>query len=742
MRTFYRLLLCSVCVAGAPLPAFAATGSAAPEATMLPELIVTAEKRETNVQRTPMAIEALSAETLQARMITNIEGLATALPNVQFGVNNGQARVSLRSLGTDAIGQGNEGRVAFHQDGVYLGHPEAQMIGYFDVERIEVVYGPQGTLYGRNATGGAVNLISRAPIDDFNGYIRGSFGNFSAVRLEGAAGGQIMPGVAGRLAFMTNDHAGYGHNLFNGEDVEDSHIAAVRGKLKFALGHAANLTLAADYMREKDHAFGYHLIGQGGLTPGNPPLKGVLYGGMATTEGWDVASDSGPNDRRSFFGVTADLRAPLGAFEFRSITAYRSQEVDLQTDLDQTTAPLTLNFVKADARTWSEELQLNRDFGRGNFMLGAFYYRDEFDGGNQVVIPRAFLFPFPAPLDLKQGITKAGRLKTDAYAFFANLRYEVTDELTLRAGLRYSREKKSVDELSIIDIVTPWPPTQPFGTGCRPTNLVCQPQVDSKVFDSLNPSVTLQYQPASQVMFYATYSTGFKSGGYNLGSSQKPFRPERINDLEGGAKSTWLDGKVRLNAAIFYYRYDDLQLTRNNGTVVEVVNAAAAIVKGGELSLTALPTTSLKLEANVGLLDAKYKSFFSADSARPSLGVLNLSGNRLTQAPQYTVNLAAEYSTPIGADSVSLRIEEQLVGEAFYTPFNLKNQAQSAYTRTNVFLRFRPANDRWNLSLYCRNLEDRRIRTNAFTSAPQIGVPIVGSYQEPRVYGIEAEHSF
>ena len=744
MRNYYGWLFVSVCAASVLHP-ISAAAEAAPAQTAPPqiaEVTVTAEKRESSLQTTPIAIEVVAGAALEERMITNIEGLAATLPNVQFGANTGQARVSLRSLGTDVVGQGNEGRIAFHQDGVYLGHPEAQLLGFYDIERIEVLYGPQGTLYGRNATGGAINVITRAPTHDLNGYLHGEFGNYRATHFEGAVGGSILPGVDGRLAFMTDDHAGYGRNLFNGMGVDDNHTKSVRGKLRFDLGSHADLTVAADYMRERDRANGYRLVGQAGLTPGAPPLKGLLYGGITTTDGWDVATDSGPYDRRSFGGGTADLHVYLGEFNLRSITAYRTQDVSLQTDLDQTTADLSQAYVTANAHTWSQELQLSRDFSRGSWMLGAFYYNDKFFGGTNLIAPPAFLRPFPASLALTQGFTLTGYLGTEAYAGFVNLRYELTDALTLRAGVRYSSETKSVNEINVVDIVTPWPPTEPFGSPCHPTDFACKHQTTSKSFASLKPSATLEYQPAERLMLYLTYATGFKSGGYNLGSAQAPYNPEDIRDYEGGLKSAWLGGRIRLNAAMFYYKYRNLQLSKNFGTVVQVVNASAATVKGAELNISALPTTNLKLETNVGLLDSKYDSFVTVDAARPSLGPLDLAGNHLTQAPRYTINLAAEYNIPIPSGSVTFRAEERLIDKVYFTPYNLNNQSQSAYTKTNLFLRYKAADDHWNGALFVRNLESRRIKTNTNVSSVLLGYPILGGFEAPRTFGIQIGYDF
>jgi iron complex outermembrane receptor protein len=739
MRNYYKYLCLPIFAWGSAYGAATSTENGSEE---LSEIVVTAEKRETNLQKTPMAIQVVSGAELDERMIMGVEGLTAVLPNVQFGSNLGQARVSLRGIGTDVVSQGNEGRIAFHEDGIYLGHPEAQLAGYYDIERIEVLYGPQGTLYGRNATGGAINIITRQPTEDLDGYLHVSAGNYDALRVEGALGGPLIAGVTGRIAFLTNDHSGYGQNIDNGTDVDDNHTKSFRGKLHFDLTSLAELTLSADYMRERDHAFGYHYFGQAGLTPGTPPLKGTLYGGVATTNGWDLAADSGPADDRSFGGAEADLHIRVGSIDIRSLTGYRTQNVHLQTEIDETTTDLGQYYLVARANTWSEELRASQSFDRGNWMAGVYYYDDRFFGGNIIAAPPAFVFPYPASLDLKQGFTVLGHLDTQAYAAFANAQYQLQDTLTAKVGVRYSSEQKTVNEVNSVDLVTPWPPTQDFNTRCRPTDLQCARQIASRTWDSFDPTATLEYNPSSSVMAYVTYSTGFKSGGYNVGNAQPPYNPERITAYEGGFKSMWWDGRLRANASIFLYKYKDLQLSRNNGTIVQVVNAAAATVRGSELTITALPTKDLQLDLNVGLLDGKYDSFVTVDAARPSLGPVNLAGEYLTQAPRYTVNLGLEYRLPVTTGDLKFRAEEKFIDRVYFTPFDLANQSQAAYTKTNMFLRYKPHNERWVASCFVRNLEDRRIKTNTNVSTGLLGYPILGSLEAPRTYGAQIGYDF
>lgn len=248
----------------------------AQEAVSLDEVIVTAQKRAESLQDVAASVSAVGGEALRERQISSIEGLAQSLPNVNFGQTTGNARIAVRGVGFDNISLGNEGRIAYHVDGVYVSRPAAALATFYDVERVEVLRGPQGTLYGRNATGGAVNLVSRAPTLEPSGYAEATIGNYGLVKAEGGIGGPISDKVAGRLAFQVIERDGYGRNITNGLPVDDQSTQGVRGQLRFEPAPWATLTLSGDYFSEDDHAYSFHFLGAGSLPDpaSTPPLPG------------------------------------------------------------------------------------------------------------------------------------------------------------------------------------------------------------------------------------------------------------------------------------------------------------------------------------------------------------------------------------------------------------------------------------------------------------------------------------
>src|SRR5882724_5381556 len=270
----------------------------------LEEVVVTAEKRSSNVQTTPLAISALRGEDLEARQINDIGGLAQAVPNVDFGQSTGNARISIRGIG-------------YHLDGIYLSRPASVLGTYFDVDRIEVVSGPQGSLYGRNATAGAVNVLTRNPTDSLEGYVDVALGNYDENRVAGAIGGAIANGVDERFAFQTVSRSGYGKNITTGVDVDDQHTVAFRNKVDFKLGDYAHLLVSGDYMQENDHADGFHYLGAG--SPYFTPL-GFVYGGTYPSNPRVTANPLGPDNHRKFYGFSADFHAAWGAVDFQSIS--------------------------------------------------------------------------------------------------------------------------------------------------------------------------------------------------------------------------------------------------------------------------------------------------------------------------------------------------------------------------------------------------------------------------------------
>jgi len=712
------------------------------------EIIVTAQKRATNLQETAAAISVADGEDLREQQVTSIEGLAQTLPSVNFGQTTGNARIAIRGIGFDNTTVGNEGRVAYHVDGVYVARPAATLAGFYDIERVEVLRGPQGALYGRNATGGAINVISRAPGDRMNGYFDATYGNYDLKKLEGAFGGPVSDILSARFSFQAIDRDGYGKNLTNGRDVDDQSTIAVRGQLRFEPSDTFDLTLSADYFHQDDHAYSFHYLGRGSLTDlsSTPPLPGqqltgIRAGGVVPANFRDSTSDSGPDNRRTFWGLAANARFDMGWAELFSVTGYRGSKFQVLSDLDVTSARLTVYDQFEDADQFSQELRLAGEYSRGDWMIGGYYFDESLFGGTRIPLDPVVLSRAPTlpPLSfLRQGYYGVGQLDTKAYALFGSARFELTDQFAVRLGVRYSDETKNIDEVLKFDFATPFPP---FVPQFPPTPPGVRRQLETSS-SSFTPSATIEYKANDDLFLYATYAKGFKSGGFNLGVIQPPFAPEKITDYEAGIRADWLNGRLRTNISAFYYDYTNLQVTKIAGTVVTIENAANAVVRGIEAEIVVRPISRLRLDAAISLLDSEYRNYSTTDPARPALGVIEISGNDLSQAPSYTINVNASYTLPTDVGDFTLRGEGRWVDRVYFTQFNLDHVSQPAYSLFNAFLSWQSGTSGLRATAFIRNIGNEDIVSAGFIGSSLVGSPLLGSFEPPRTYGLTLGWTF
>lgn len=712
------------------------------------EIIVTAQKRATNLQETAAAISVADGEDLREQQVTSIEGLAQTLPSVNFGQTTGNARIAIRGIGFDNTTVGNEGRVAYHVDGVYVARPAATLAGFYDIERVEVLRGPQGTLYGRNATGGAINVISRAPGKTMNGYFDATYGNYDLKKLEGAFGGPASDILSARFSFQAIDRDGYGKNLTNGRDVDDQSTIAVRGQLRFEPSNTFDLALSADYFHQDDHAYSFRYLGRGSLTDlgSTPPLPGqeltgIRAGGTVPTDLRDSTSDSGPENRRTFWGLAANARFDMGWAELFSVTGYRGSKFQVLSDLDVTSARLTVYDQFEDADQFSQELRLAGEYSRGDWMIGGYYFDESLFGGTRIPLDPVVLSRAPTlpPLSfLRQGYYGVGQLDTKAYALFGSARFELTDQFAVRLGVRYSDETKKIDEVLKFDFATPFPP---FVPQFPPTPPGVRRQLETSS-SSFTPSATIEYKANDDLFFYATYARGFKSGGFNLGVIQPPFAPEKITDYEAGVRADWLNGRLRTNISAFYYDYTNLQVTKIAGTVVTIENAANAVVRGIEAEIVVRPISRLRLDAAISLLDSEYRNYSTTDPARPALGVIEISGNDLSQAPSYTINVNASYTLPTDVGDFTLRAEGRWVDRVYFTQFNLDHVSQPAYSLFNAFLSWQSGTSGLRATAFIRNIGNEDIVSAGFVGSSLVGSPLLGSFEPPRTYGLTLGWTF
>lgn len=782
-----RTILLAGCVPLLAMPSAAfAMGEAGAEADQpvpqqaIEEIVVTAQKRSESVQRAPLAITAVSGDSLRSAGITSVDAVASSVPSLQLGQTYGSANVSLRGISLNAVNWGVEGSIAFHQDGVFIQRPAAVLAGFYDIQRVEVLRGPQGTLYGRNATGGAINLITADPTSSTGGYFQATVGSEEHFAGEGAIGGPLIAGsdvLEYRLAFRVNHHNGYGRNEFTGGEVDNADDQGIRFKLAIKPGDRFNALITGDYSHSKDRQTPHYGGTPFGAAPWGvelplPDGTSLPLGGELPISVRNISSDLDPSHRATFWGITAKLDYDLGFGGLKSITAYRRSRNRTVGDLDQTSVYIASRTLLADnSKQFSQEFQLSGHTDSSDWLAGLFYYHETDQGNNNIpwnnIILNVFGVPVPAPGSITQGYFDGSQIQTDAYAAFGQYTRHLGSGVSVTVGARYSIERKSAINQGAFDLATPYDPavgiitpTEAAGTlqiqcGAGLTTIgFANPDdcIPSKVFRSFTPKVGFEYQLNPSTLLYASFSKGFKSGTYNLGSPQRPVNPEKVTDYELGVKSTLLDGKLRANIAGFYYDYKDLQVNRVVVTSVVLENAASAEIYGLEAELIAKPIPQLQFDFSGSYLHARFQHFISGDSLRPQGdGVtvdefgnpaFDLSGKTLPQSPTFSGKFGASAFLDVASGRLTVRGEAVYTAKTYFTPFNLDTVAVGARTRFNASLSYTTSDERWEFALNAKNLTDKVRITNGFVSTTAVGAVVNGYLEAPRTIDFAATLKF
>jgi iron complex outermembrane receptor protein len=708
------------------------------------DITVTAQRRSERAQATPLAITALSGKALQSAGLNSVEGLSKSIPNVEFGKNAGDAKIFIRGVGYDSISPGGETRVAVYNNNVYQSRSQAVFATFYDVDRIEVLRGPQGTLYGRNAVAGAINIITADPGDHLNGYISGQVGNYSLIQTEGAIGGPVTEWLSVRLAGQTVDRGGYGRNIGTGEPVNDAHSRTARLTLVTKLGDNVTDRLVADYYNARDHNFGYRYLGESftpaeisdpSLDPANYVPVPVSRGDRVPTNPQDTAG-LGPLNHLRTYGASNELSVNVSdLLTLSSVTGYRYLLSQIANSLYGGVDEVTMGSIYEKSDSFTQELRLSGDNGRFKYVIGGYYFYEDHVADNRAPF-NALLFG--GPDQFVQFYNAGGFEKTKAYAAFGQADIKLFSGLTLSLGLRYSHEKKDLKEFISVDLVTPYDTSVPIGPLFPTTGLVSK----SASWSSTDPRVSLSYKFNPRVLGYITYSQGFKSGGFNIGGVQPPFDPERIKDYEAGLKGDFLNGMLRANVAAFYYDYSELQVNQGRGLSLLTVNAASAKIKGVEAEFTALPTTNLRLSLNAAWLDATYTDFETDDPARLGLGTLNLKGNRLNYAPKYKVGGSIAYTIPTPYGDFTPTADVVWTDRVYFTPYNTSRLSQSAYANLDLSIRWVGNNPDWTGNIFVRNVTDKVYISNAAIDNPLLKSARLGQVSAPRTFGVQVTRHF
>ncbi len=727
------VLLSSVPVAWAQ-DAAPAAGTPATNATTLDSVKVTARKREETLQDVPVAVTAFTPETLDKLNIKDLGDLDAQVPNLTVYAARGSTSTVtayIRGVGQADPLWGVDPGVGIYLDDVYIARPQGALLDVFDVERIEVLRGPQGTLYGKNTIGGAIKYISRGLPQETTGFASVTVGNYNQLDVKAALGGEIGSkdsGLRGRVSVASMNRDGFGENTYTGQEVSDKEINAVRMQLGAYSQDDFDVQFAFDYMDDQSGVRGAKMLAPNPLAPAYPP----------TSDRYDIRSGMKNINDTEMKGasVTANWR-PSDNWAFKYVAAKR--ESDTETNIDFDTTPLPLVDVRAfysDSQV-SQELQANYDGGgRARGVMGLYWFNG--DAGGQV------LNYFWNPL-LATGLTNPlfgdtqGVVNTKSIALYADWTFDLTDRLKLDVGARYTDEDKHAVALNRFytnnQYETSW------GTAAN---------FDKTVnFKNVSPKVSLDYQVTPDIMVYGLASRGFKSGGYNIRAnttavprSGEPFDDESVDSFEIGSKMSFLDQRVFLNLSAFHNKYEDIQLsvftsyTLPNGSQSffgDFTNAGKGTVNGVEVEYQFLPTANWLISGNLAWLDAKYDEFITS-------GVNVADSQRFTNAPEFSGALNVEYRTDLAnGGNLSARVGYSYQSEVWPTTDLSPLIRQEGYGLVNAGVIWK-LDDAWSLSLQGTNLADEEYRTTGYNIAAY-GV-LTGFYGPPRQYSLTARYDF
>lgn len=725
-------------VSALPVGLATAQGAGAPDsnadtgAKRLQSVTVTARKTSEDIQDVPLSISAFDAQALADYGFTDSLSIDDQVPNLEIKTFGGNPNLFIRGVGNNDFNGTTVSPVSIYSDDVLQGMPGGQLMQMFDLERVEVLRGPQGTLFGRNTTGGAINFYSRKPGNRQEGYLRVGIGSYNSREVEAAGtiiaiDGKLATRVAGKMQANDGDR----RNLFDGSRANATDLAAMRAITRYTPSSDVEVLWNLHYGRDRsDYQQGKPI---GAINGGNvlgyvdPAPNDAKYINVNRTDNRHHADTWGTN-----IAVTWHL----GDYTLKSVTAYEDVETDYLGDIDQSPQSLDELRFQQDGEQISQEFNLSYDGGgKLSWISGLFALNEDFgyrtSGPLFGDVPGATL-----PLDAHS------ERETKTYALFGEATYQLTEAFSLTGGLRYTYEEKDATLDSLLTYGA-------FGTQPAGLTVPVIPETSrSESWDAWSGRILAKYEFTADSMVYASVSRGFRSGGYNLGAFFDPNEfttvdPEFLTSYEIGLKTTLLDDRLRANMAVFMYDYTDLQVftfTQGSSTanpiVIALENAADAEVSGFEGEFTAIPIEGMHLSLGVGYLDASYEDYVS-DLAG------DLSGNRLPGAPEWNINFSAqqEFTLP-GRWILTPRLEYVYVDQRYFDSNQLEAiSSRGSHELVNARLSLSPEGKDWEVALWAKNIGDEQYIVDAADLTSTFG--LIPTYYGPREsWGLEARIEF
>ncbi len=728
------------------------------EGVALPSVTVTSQKREESVQEVKTAITALNGKDLLDQGVgRSASEVLNYVPNASAATQqHGRPRWWIRGVGAGQQQFDLASPVGFYLDEVYISNASATGFPLFDLERVEVLRGPQGTLWGKNTTGGAVSVVSKKPsfnADAKDNYVKVDYGSYNDRIVQGGIGGVIIDErLAGRVSFYQQDQDGRLKNDFTGGKDGGLTEGAIRGQLSAILTPNLEALLNVHYRK-------YETDGAITTTKSYAP-NGVLRNGYAPNTNIKHVSTNAPDSSDSTQnGISLNLKWQLGRYALTSITAYEDFETNILTDNDFTPLEVSRAHTDGKSKQFTQEFRLaSPKEDRWNWVAGAHYFNEHVDFNTQGArLPSGAVPGLVAVPALTGNDTYSNsnlNHKAESFALFGSNTYNFTDQLNATLGLRWTRETKEYDlnrKGSDPSQNGTWSNLSQWWNSYTGAYAAAGPLVsgtfsssDSKTWNAFTYDITPEYKITPHDRVYAKYSHGVKSGGFNTAATSlaavNTVKPEQLNAYEIGYKSEWLGGRLNFNASLFHYDYQDVQVNvvgRNpnlGGAVSYLQNAKKATVNGAEFEVEALPIENLHVNASLGLLDTEY------DELNVLNGGPDLKGRSLVRSPHVTAQIAADYKIPVQYGKIIIAGDARYQGKQYYF-IDPQSEArehlnQDGYTLANARVSFATHNDKYVFTGYVNNLFDKEYKNHALP-AFQPGVNGDSVYwAAPRTVGV------
>ncbi|WP_454715611.1 TonB-dependent receptor [Caulobacter segnis] len=749
------LLICATAGAQAFAPPALAAGQAGTPAVQIEEVVVTARRREERLQDTPVAVTALAGEALESRGVDSVDQIAKFAPSIRFdgaaalSGGNYNATVFIRGVGQNDFAIFSDPGVGVYVDGVYYARSIGGTLDAFDVSRIEVLRGPQGTLFGKNTIGGAVLITTDQPKNAFGGKIEGVTGSYDRLDIKGHVDIPLGEKVSARLSAARLTRDGYGKRLLTGDDLGDRNATAARAQLLWEPSDAVTVSLSADYTRAREHSAPQKLLVIGavpgfaiGPFMGNfntyiAPGLGITAPNGAKSLNTSFLTDSpfttygtGPNiNDLDLWGGSATVSWNLGDFTFKSISAVRGLKATFARDGDNTPFTFRETFNHDVQAQYSQEFQFSgQSFNdRLTWVTGAYAFRERGTDSGYAKLALG-LAPPASPPPYSPSAAVYTKVTSTTYALFAQGSLTLTDRLSATVGARYNRDEKDyvLDHRRI-----------------RDGGVIAQ-AAPSGSWNSFTPKVGLEFKATPDVLLYASVGKGFKSGGFNArplndASEVTEYQPETLLTYEAGAKTAWLDRRLILNVAGYFSDYQDIQVTVNQTPRNFVANAAAGEVKGVEVELQARPTANWSFNFGGGYMDAKYTK---VGAGLPAGQVLPITlATHFVKAPKWTLNAGAEYGHDVaGGGRVTARVDWTHYSTVYNDVANDPDLTQPGYDLFGARLAYASPDRIWQAALFGTNLSDERYMVSGNASSG-FGLK-EASFGRPREWGVSLSRKF